>query len=369
MSDPESTRPRALGALAALLLAACGVPDSEAAAAGPGGAPPPAKVEIATVRTGTLTDRWVFLGEVQAMARAQLAAGADGEVKLVTPRVGDRVEAGEELVKLDLSLARARLSAAKATRSEVIQELAQAERDRQRAEQLGRSILPEAEIERDVTRAQTLSTRTAALKAAEREAKAQLGRHRVLAPFSGVIAARYVDPGDWVGPGDPVLDLVDDTQLEILVAGSEPLVAKVRPGDVAVVRHGTERVDAEVKGVVRALDPATRTAKLRLVPVRAESWMLPGASVDVEFSVVRDEAGVIVPRDALVYGAIGVRVIRVDAGKAAPVPVDVLATVDDEALVRGEGLADGDEVVVKGNERLRPGQPLQIGSADGSGPA
>lgn len=367
MSEPDSNRSRALGALAALLLTACGVPDSEAAA-GRDGPPPPAIVEVATVRTGTLTDRWIFLGEVQAMSRAQLAAGADGEVKLVTPRVGDRVQAGDELVKLDLSLARARLSAAKATRSEVIQELAQAERDRERAQQLGRAILPEAEIERDVTRAQTLSTRTAALRAVEREAKAQLGRHRVVAPFSGVIAARYVDPGDWVAPGDPVLDLVDDSQLEILVAGSEPLVAKVRPGDMAIVRHGSERVDAEIKGVVRALDPATRTAKLRLVPTRAEGWMLPGASVDVEFAVVRDEPGVIVPRDALVYGAIGVRVVRVDAGKATPIPVDVLATVDDEALVRGEGLDEGHDVVVKGNERLRPGQMLQIGVADGSGP-
>lgn len=363
MADSDSTRPRALSALAALLLAACGVPQSEAAA-GRGGPPPPARVEVAAARTGTLTDRWIFLGEVQATSRAQLSAGADGEVELVGPRVGDRVAAGDELVKLDVSLAKARVAAAKATRTEVIQELAQAERDKLRAESLGRGILPEAEIERDVTRAQTLTTRTAALRAAEREAKVQLGRHRVIAPFAGVIAARYVDPGDWVAPGDPVLELVDDGEVEILVAGSEPLVAKVRPGDIAVVRHGAERIEAEVKGVVRALDPATRTAKLRLVPSQVAGWMLPGSSVDVEFAVVRDDEGVIVPRDALVYGAIGVRVIRVEAGKAAPVPVDVLATVDDEALVRGEGLVAGDHVVVRGNERLRPGQPLEIAAPE-----
>jgi RND family efflux transporter MFP subunit len=364
MADPDSTRPRALGALAALLISACGLSQSEAAP-GREGAPAPARVEVAAVRDGTLTDRWVFLGEIQAMARASLAAGADGAVTFVGPRVGDRVTLGDELVKLDISLARARVAAAKASRAEVIQELAQAERDRRRAEQLGRSILPQAEIERDVTRAQTLTTRTSALQAAEREAKAQLHRHRVLAPFTGVIAARYVDPGDWVAPGDPVLELVDDEQVEIVVAASEDLLSRVHAGDIAVVRRGTERIDAEIKGVVRALDPATRTARLRLMPSQVPGWMLPGAVVDVEFAVVRDEEGVIVPRDALVYGAIGVRVIRVDEGKALPIAVDVLATVDDEALVRGEGLTIGDEVVVRGNERLRPGQLLEIGPPQG----
>jgi multidrug efflux pump subunit AcrA (membrane-fusion protein) len=91
--------------------------------------------------------------------------------------------------------------------------------------------------------------------------------------------------------------------------------------------------------------------------------MLPGASLDVEFSIVRDEEGVVVPRDALVYGAVGVRVVRVEDGKATPVGVEVIATVDDQALVRGEGLAAGDSVVTRGNERLRPGQDVQIVAA------
>jgi RND family efflux transporter MFP subunit len=354
-------------AFAALLAAGfipgsgCGVSGTEAAAER--GAPPPTLVRVAQVRDGELTDRWTFLGEVRALARAELAAGADGEVTAVVPRVGDRVQQGQLLVRLDPSLAKARVAAASASRTEVIQELEQARRDRDRAQKLT-EILPEAEIERDETRAQTLDTRTAALKAAEREAKAHLGRHKVTAPFSGVIAARYVDPGDWVGPGDPVLELVDDNEVEIIVAASEELLARVQRGDAAKIRHGDAEVEAVVEGVVRALDPATRTGRLRLLPKQIPGWMLPGVSVDAEFSIVREGEGLIVPRDALVYGAVGVRIIRIENDEAQAIPVEVVATADDEALVKGKGLAKGDSIVIRGNERLRPGQKVRIQTAE-----
>lgn len=339
----------------------CMVAESkDAPAAGQSEAPPPARVQVASARGGGLDDRWVFLGEVQALHRAELAAGADGEVLEVAVRVGDRVEPGEPLLRIDGSLARARLQAARASRTETTQELEQARRDRQRAESLGAAIIPEAEIERDVTRATTLETRKAQLRASEREAKVQLGRHHVEAPFAGVIASRRVDPGDWVRPGDVVLDLVDDESVEIIVEGSAELVERLSPGTEAVVRRGERETAAEIRGLVRALDPITRTAKIRLVPRETTPWLMPGASVDVSFPIRRDEEGVVVPRDALVYGAVGVRVVEVRDGAAAPVPVEVIATADDQALVRGEGLAAGDTVVVKGNERLRPGQPVAV---------
>ncbi|MCX4242662.1 efflux RND transporter periplasmic adaptor subunit [Paraliomyxa miuraensis] len=356
------TRPLlALLSLAALAAApACTEAESRGASPAPASAAPPARVVVATARGGGLDDRWVFLGEVEAMRRAELAAGADGEVLEVAVRVGDRVKEGDGLLRVDGSLAKARLAAAKASRTETTQELEQARRDRERAESLGASIVPEAEIERDVTRATTLETRRARLSAAEREAKVQLGRHRVFAPFDGVIAARWVDPGDWVSPGSRVLDLVDDETVEIIVDGSAELVQRIEPGAEATVQRGDQQVPAEIVGVVRALDPITRTAKIRLIPRERVPWLLPGASVDVGFSIHRDEPGVVVPRDALVYGAVGVRVIEVQADAATPIEVEVIATADELALVRGEGLAEGDVVVVKGNERLRPGQPVAI---------
>jgi RND family efflux transporter MFP subunit len=157
-----------------------------------------------------------------------------------------------------------------------------------------------------------------------------------------------------------VLELVDDNEVEIIVAASEELLRRVQRGDTATIKHDDQRVDAVVEGIVRALDPATRTGRLRLLPKDIPGWMLPGVSVDAEFEIVREGEGLIVPRDALVYGAVGVRVVRIDDGKAKTIPVEVIATADDEALVRGEGLSKGDAVVTRGNERLRPGQEVRV---------
>jgi multidrug efflux pump subunit AcrA (membrane-fusion protein) len=114
---------------------------------------------------------------------------------------------------------------------------------------------------------------------------------------------------------------------------------------------------------VRALDPTTRTAKLRLVPEEVPPWLMAGSSVEVAFAIERDGEGVVVPRDALVLGAVDTRVFEVVDGQAQPIVVEVVATANEEALVVGSGLEVGDQVVIRGNERLRPGQAVRITEA------
>jgi len=326
--------------------------------------PPPMRVEIAEARIGVLHDEWVFLGEVHSVLRAQLGAGADGVVQSITVRLGDRVTEGQWLVRIDPSLARARVAAAEASRTETTEELAQASRDRGRAERLGAAVLSEAEIEQNVMRTQTLQARAERLDAAQREARVQLDRHRVAAPFTGVVATRHVDPGDWVSLGQPLLELVDDQQVEVIVPVSADLVGRIEVHDPVELRIHDHEVSGKVVGIVRALDPVTRTAPLRVVPDVVDPWLFPGISVDVAFAVDRTEPGVIVPRDAIVHGAVGTRVVKIVDAKAMHVLVRVIASADHESLVQGEGLAEGDRVVIRGNERLQPGQAVEIAVAE-----
>jgi RND family efflux transporter MFP subunit len=357
-------------------------PDAKAGAPPPGAAPatPPALVEVATVRTGNIDERWVFLGIARSLADATLAAGAAGEVIEVGVREGDHVDAGKILVLTDDSLTRARYSSAKATRAARRSELQQAERDRKRAEQLGEVVVPRSEIEAAEARAQSLESQTSALGATVREQKAALDRHFVRAPFAGTVRTRLVDPGDWVNVGDPVLELFAEGQLEVLVDASADLAAYVQEGGKAQLVSGEHSADAEIRGIVRALDPVTRTIKLRVLPTdpQAASWLVPGASVDVGFEITRGGDGVVVPRDALVQGPVDTKVVRIvpasSAGDATntngPAPsgevaehvvVEIVALGEREAIVRAKGgqtLTAGDTVVIRGNERVRPGQPV-----------
>ncbi len=398
--------PELMPALAGLVgcgLAGCGSADAKDAKS-PG--PPSARVAVGQVREGALHVRYRFLGDAASLAEADVAAGASGEVKQVLVREGDRVRKGQLLFQIDASVARAQLQAAERAQAALEVERDRATREAKRRKQAGREVVAEAEIDSAETEASSLIRRVEELSAAASERRAQLGRHRVRAPFGGVVAVRSIDPGDWVEPGSPALRLVDDENVQVFVDVHREFAPFVKRGMPAAIRRpgasparegdGSKRADtgerdkagehddasersnasehdsrdevrAVVRGVVRALDRDSRTLRLRLEPAARPTWLLAGTPVRAIFSVERSAPGaVLVPRDALVVGVAASRVARVvraedeQADSAELVSVDVIARGENEILVKSEKLRAGDAVVVRGNERLRPGQPVTV---------
>jgi len=183
----------------------------------------------------------------------------------------------------------------------------------------------------------------------------------VTAPFDGVVASRYVDLGDWVDPGVEVIELVDDRDVEVLASVPPEVGRLLSAGDKASLGRRGESTQATIVGMVPALETESRTVRLRLVPDDPPDWLLPGAAVDVLLTIERSEPGaLVVPRDALVYGIASMQVVKSVDGKAEPVPVEIVASGRDEVLIQAEGLAAGDVVVTRGNERVFPGQPLIV---------
>jgi RND family efflux transporter MFP subunit len=347
-----------------LVLGACG---TEASAEG-GRERPPALVETATGRTGALLVERTYLGTVRSLARAELAAGADGAVVEVAVREGDRVEAGQLLLRIDPDLAQARLRAVRADQLRSAAQGAQAERDAERFATAGRETVAQIEIERARSEAEALAAQSDGATAQVSQARATLDRHRVVAPFDGVVSRRTVDTGDWVSPGTIVLELVAAESVEVLARVEPSLLADVRSGTEATLRADGSEVGATVVGVVPALDPVTRTAQLRLLPSAPAPWLLAGAAVDVHFSLSHDGDGILIPRDALVVGVTDNRVVRVVDGKADPLEVEVLERGVNEVRVRAEGLTVDDQLVVRGNDRLLPGQPVRVVEAPADAP-
>lgn len=348
------------GLLVALLVALVGCEGEAPAKSGPNG-PPPARVWVATVATGSIQAEWSFLGDVTALQQARLAAGASGEVRRVLVRVGDRVTQGDLLVEIDPSLAAARVRAAEASRTAGDAELERAKRDAERLNAAGPDIAAGAEIEQAESEKKRAVAERKRREAAAAEARAELGRHRVRAPFDGVVAMRAVDPGDWVDPGVQVVELVDDRGVEVLASVPPEVSRYLRVGDKAALRYRGDEVPATIEGIVPALDSESRTVRLRLTPDETSVWLLPGAAVEVILTVERTEPdSLVVPRDALVYGIAETQVVKSVDGKAAPVPVEVLARGREQVLVRSDELGPGDSVVTRGNERVFPGQPLVV---------
>lgn len=359
---------RLQGAILVTLIPAlsCRGDDEASAEASKPAEPPPALVATQVIGNDTIQQKWSYLGEVRAQSRADVAAGASGAVTRITVRAGDRIKRGQLLLEVDSALAAARheVTEAEAARSEEL--LAQSRRDLERVSSLGEGTISAAEVERARSAVTTLQSELKARIAAAREAKAEYLRHLVRAPFDGVVARRVADLGDWVTPGEPVLELVSSGDVDVLVSVGASLLSGISIDD-RVELVGRERAGGQVVALVPALDPVARTARVRVAPNKPAPWLLPGSSVDVIFEIAAEQDGVVVSRDAVIEAQTGARVVEVVDGVARNVPVRILARSGDSFLVAGEGLEVGDSVVVRGNERLRPGQSVSV--ADGSSSA
>lgn len=324
--------------------------------------PRPVRVEVATVRVGRLDSKLRFLGNVQSAMSTPIAAAVAGTVDTVSVRAGQAVAKGALMIELDARRIRADLNAAQALAQRTEAQLAQARRQSERIRDSGASLsAPERErFQLDVA---VLEAQLASERAAAQRVRVDLSQHRISAPFAGVLKARLVNPGAWVKAGDPVAELVSTEELEVLV--DVPLEAGqgIRPGDSARFLRAGKSAAATVAGVVPALDASTRTMRLRLEiadGVVAPSWLIPGLAVDVELRAVVEGEGVLVPRDAVIRGPVENRVIVVRGGAGVPVSVELLGATAEEALVYAEGIAAGDQVMTRGNERYRPGSPVII---------
>lgn len=349
--------------LAIVGVAACGS-DAEDAHAGD---PRPTLVRVAEGRTGSLRHVSTYMGLVRSTARAQLSAGASGPVLDVAVREGDRVEAGQVLVRIDSGQAQAQVDAARAAQERADAESEQAQRERNRFETAGERMVSASEIDRARANATALEAQRRSLRAQLRQARETLDRHRVIAPFDGIVSLRNVDRGDWVDAGTEVIELVADLDTEILMRVDPSLLEAIAIGHPAEFNDGERSGQARVVGIVRVLDPTTRTAQLRLLPIEATPWLLAGAAVDVRIEVSNDGNDgddIIVPRDALIEGRTGARVIRVVDGQAEPVTVEVLDRAAEEIRIRGEGLSASDQFVTRGGDRLRPGQSVRTESPE-----
>jgi RND family efflux transporter MFP subunit len=301
--------------LLGLLLVAFGCEGEAPAKSGSDG-PPPARVWVGEVRSGSIAAQWSFLGDVSALQHARLAAGASGEVRRVLVRVGDRVKRGDLLVEIDPSLATARVRAASASKQAGSAQFERAHRDAERLSTAGPDIAAAAEIEQATSERKRAAAERGRLKAAEAEARAELGRHRVKAPFDGVVANRRVDPGDWVDPGVEVIELIDDRDVEVLASVPPEVARYLAVDDKATLSLKGETTIATIRGIVPALDSESRTVRLRLVPDEPTTWLLPGAALDVLLTVERSEEGaLVIPRDALVYGIAKIQVVKSVEGR------------------------------------------------------
>lgn len=370
-----------------LIVTACVLCLSAGFARGQGGqgGPPPANVTIDEVRLETLTKRRAVTGEIRTRLTSDLATQVDGLLVELRVEEGDRVEAGQVIARLDderarieVSRAESRVSFAESLLAQRRVELANAERELGRIEELdrlgsaGASQLDEARTLVEARRAQ-LAQAEAELASARGDldfAERELEDMSIEAPFAGRVLHKSSEIGEWVGRGTQLVTIVSLDSIEARIDIPEDVYSAVydnmkRGGRIelrlpALGMNSGDEVYGEVISILPAADSLSRLFPVRIGVENGLGLLRPGMSLTAyvptgtasEFITVHKDAIVRTPNREVVYYA--------NDGVSAIAPIERLFAVGQRVAVRSPVLRDGMSVVTSGNERMFPGQPLNI---------
>ena len=311
-------------------------------------------------------------GTVTAAKAAQLSVATSGLITRIAVDAGDRVSAGDSLLELDSELADYQHRAAEADVSRASQAL----RDAKRRLEEARRLAPQQSIAETAVR--DLESEVAEDDAQLQRARAEAGfrrglleRHTLKAPFEGVISARSSDVGEWVNPGDTVLDLVSTEDLRLDFQVSEDYLGSLADdAEVEFTLSGIpgQPIRGRILASVPVSDPTARTFLLRVTADEPVPGMLPGMSVTADLKLSAGRSSVVISRDAVLRYADGRTVVWV-VEKDDGLPVVRERLVQTGLSFNGmvevfSGVEAGEEVVVEGNEALRNGQMVIVRDAE-----
>ena len=342
------------------------------------GGPPPAKVYVDTARVMTVETFREATGDLRPARRAVVASRQEGLVAAFNLQEGDFVRAGDVLAELEADLLRFEVDRVRAqTESDrgLIEErraeLENAENDLARLIDLSdRGSARPVELDD----ARTDAARAAAqLKQAEADLAADLAElaiaerrlrdASIVAPFDGRVVATMTELGEWITSGGAVCEIIALDTLECWLNAPEAALDILRRSDEPLtIRIDALRmkVAAPVDAVIPDINPLSRLFRVRLLLDNADERLAPGMSVTglTPTGVRGDE--LTIHGDAVRFDNLGEFVYYDRGGVAGVARVQTLYTVGDRVVIRGGALREGERVVVEGNERLNPGQPLII---------
>ncbi len=326
--------------------------------------PPPAKVSVATAITTAMAPTVEMPGTVISPADSRVAAAISGTVTWIAD-VGTAVEAGDVIARIDdrdwtLELAdrEAEIARLEARQGFMTRDLARFEElassGNSPAQRLDQARMDLATTKAELDRARVALSRT----------RVNLTRAEVRAPFPGRVVERLAAQGEFASPGRELVRLVDTYHLEVRAQIPVALASALDVGAEVTVTDKDGGVAAPVRTIVPVGNEVSRTVELRVTAPEGR-WVV-GTPVRVSIPTASVREVVAVPRDALVLrpGAVFIYAVA-DDNTARRIDVTTGTARGDLIEVVGDVQA-GEKIIIRGGERLRPGQTVELTGAVGS---
>lgn len=327
--------------------------------------------DLITLASASLASGPSITGSVQPERRADLRAEIPAVVLQVLKENGDTVRRGELLVRLDDTAIRDALASAEANVRASTQALEQANRQFERIKTLRSSGMASAQAYDDAeTRKNNAQSEVEAARTRAAQARQQLQRTEIRAPFDGVVSDRRVSAGDTAQIGKELLKVIDPTSLRLEGMVSADSIGDVKAGQAVSFRvngYGEQVFAGKVRRVNPSANATTRQVELLVDFTDRNQPKLAGLYAEGQIETASAE-GITLPASALVREGDKASVWRVNAKTSTLERTAVVVGERDNRtgnLVLKQGVTAGDRVIRHPSATLRDGQKVEFAKPAG----
>jgi RND family efflux transporter MFP subunit len=329
--------------LLAPLLAACGGEKSSP----PGAAVQPLRVAVAELRDVELTLSAEAV--VEAVHQSTVAAQIAGRIVDIRFDVGDRVNKGDVIVRIDERAATQAVTASEAQVREAEAALANARAQFERSKQLlAQKFISRAALDKSEADFKAAESHMKAMLAGAGQATTEKSFATIVAPYSGMVSARYVQLGEMATPGKALMTGFDPATLRVIATVASMQVPAIRAGAKTRIEipSANRWVEAKSITVVPAADPRTHATQVRIELPEDVRGIYPGVFARAHF-VVGSAPRLMVPRDAVFHRSELTAVYVIDDKGAPRLRQIRLGTASDERAIEVlTGLKAGEKVAL-----------------------
>ncbi|MES1161045.1 MAG: efflux RND transporter periplasmic adaptor subunit [Bacteroidota bacterium] len=328
----------------------------------------PAPAESFVLQKGTLSTTLYVPGELIAYQQVDLYAKENSFVKRLYVDVGSEVREGQLLVTMEAPELASQLASAQSRvkSQEAIYIASKSNYDRLVETSKTPGTISQNDIDQADARRKSDLAQWDAAKSAYAEIAETLKYLEIRAPFNGVISARNVNPGAYVGPSGkgselPLFTLQEQKHLRLVVSVPEAYTGYLTDKDevkFSVKSRPSEVFHAKVKRLAGALDLRLRAERIEMDVINNDKKLLPGMVAEVNVPLPARDSTFVVPTSAVVNSTERLFIIRVVDQKAEWVDVKKGREENGKTEIYASSLKEGDQIIKVASEERRNGSPV-----------
>lgn len=323
-------------------------------------------VDVVEVKRQFVSHRLVVPASVTANNISDLSFGVAGRLRDFNVDVGDTINQGKVIARLDQRQVEATIASLQAQQQAAAATLDDEQQQLNELQALAKTdFVAQGELRRARAAVAVAQAQLAEIEAALNARQVDLDYHQLQAPFDAVVVERSVNIGEWVTEQTAAFRLVEQNSLLAEAYLAQRYFRQLNDASRIRIQYddGARDVAASIKSKVAFVDPDTRTFLLRLEPENT-SELTAGAAVEAVITLRSDQQQLTVPQDAVIRYSDGRTSVWVaepaNEGYVAREKLVTLGSAFNGWVAIGDSLTADTKVVVRGNESLTDGESLSI---------